>query len=136
MVTSSAVVGSSAISRLRIAGDGHGDHDALAHAAGQLVREGVEAASRLRGCRPAPAARTVRSRRSRARAAFMRLQRFHDLVADGEAGVEAGHRLLEDHGDVLADDLAARARLQAQQVDGRRSVMRSAVTLPGQGSGP
>src|SRR5690349_9828821 len=51
-----------------------------------------------------------------AAAAFMRRQAFHDLVADGEAGIEAGHRLLEDHGDVLADDLAPRARAEAQYV--------------------
>ena len=28
-----------------------------------------------------------------------------DLVADGEDGVEARHRVLEDHGDVVAPDL-------------------------------
>ena len=39
VVTSSAVVGSSAISSERIAGERHGDHRALAHAAGEL--EGV-----------------------------------------------------------------------------------------------
>ena len=38
MVTSSAVVGSSAISSCGIAGERHGDHHALAHAAGELVR--------------------------------------------------------------------------------------------------
>ena len=38
MVTSSAVVGSSAISSLRVAGQGDGDHHALAHAAAELVR--------------------------------------------------------------------------------------------------
>ena len=37
-VTSSAVVGSSAISSDGIVGDRHGDHHALAHAAGELVR--------------------------------------------------------------------------------------------------
>ncbi len=38
MVTSSAVVGSSAMMQLGVAGQRHGDHHALAHAAGQLVR--------------------------------------------------------------------------------------------------
>ena len=38
IVTSSAVVGSSAISTVGLAGQRHGDHDALAHAAGHLVR--------------------------------------------------------------------------------------------------
>ena len=50
MVTSRAVVGSSAISS-RLAGQRHGDHHALAHAAGQLVRIFASAA-RHRGCRP------------------------------------------------------------------------------------
>ena len=48
MVTSSAVVGSSAISSLRVAGDRHGDHHALVHAAGELVRKGAEPALRRR----------------------------------------------------------------------------------------
>ena len=43
MVTSSAVVGSSAISSRGIAGQRHRDHDALAHAAGELVRIFVDA---------------------------------------------------------------------------------------------
>ena len=29
---------------------------------------------------------------------------FDDLLADGEDGIEGGHRLLEDHGDVAAAD--------------------------------
>jgi hypothetical protein len=40
MVTSSAVVGSSAISSFGLAGERHGDHHALAHAARELVRIG------------------------------------------------------------------------------------------------
>ena len=43
MVTSSAVVGSSAISSLRIASQRNGDHRPLAHAAGKLVRIVVHA---------------------------------------------------------------------------------------------
>ena len=38
-VTSSAVVGSSAISTAGIERDRHGDHDPLPHAAGELVRD-------------------------------------------------------------------------------------------------
>ena len=44
MVTSSAVVGSSAISSSGLHGQRHGDHHALAHAAGELVRVLVDAA--------------------------------------------------------------------------------------------
>ena len=53
MVTSRAVVGSSAISSFGVAGQRHGDHHALAHAAGELVRVVVEPLLRRPGCRPA-----------------------------------------------------------------------------------
>ena len=43
--------------QLGIAGERHGDHDALAHAAGQLVRILLEALRRARGCRPDAASR-------------------------------------------------------------------------------
>ena len=33
---------------------------------------------------------------------FVHGQHLHDLEADGEARVQAGHRLLEDHGDSVA----------------------------------
>ena len=48
MVTSSAVVGSSAIKQLRIAGERDRDHHPLPHAAGQPVRIVVEALLRRR----------------------------------------------------------------------------------------
>ena len=47
MVTSSAVVGSSAIRMLRVAGERDGDHDALAHAAGELMRIARKALIRI-----------------------------------------------------------------------------------------
>ena len=72
MVTSSAVVGSSAISSLRAAGERHGDHHALAHAAGQLVRIVVDAALRRRECARAPAARSRARARPAARARLVR----------------------------------------------------------------
>ena len=34
----------------------------------------------------------------------MRLERLANLAADGQHGVQAGHRVLEDHRDVLAAD--------------------------------
>jgi hypothetical protein len=44
---------------------------------------------------------------------------FGDLVADAEHRVEAGHRLLEDHRDVAATELAQRARRQPGEIDDR-----------------
>ena len=99
-VTSSAVVGSSAISRSGVAGQRHGDHHALAHAAGHLVRIFVEAALRARGCARGRSASIARLRSAGAGCrAVVRAHRLGDLVADGEHRVQAGHRLLEDHRD-------------------------------------
>ena len=40
-----------------------------------------------------------------------------DLVADGEHRIEARHRLLEDHRDVAAAQLAQRLRRQPREID-------------------
>ena len=56
-VTSSAVVGSSAISSSGSLMQSHRDHHALPHAAGQLVRVVVDARSGRSGCRPGRACR-------------------------------------------------------------------------------
>ena len=65
VVTSSAVVGSSAISSAGLAGQRHGDHHPLAHAAGELEGIGVQPLARARGCRRGRAPRR-RARRPRA----------------------------------------------------------------------
>ncbi len=116
-MTSSAVVGSSAISSCGLAGERHRDHHALAHAARHLVRILVDALARAPGCRTVAASR----RRARARrAAAMPLvqhDRLDDLLADGEDRVERGHRLLEDHRDLLAADAcASRAAPSVEQI--------------------
>jgi hypothetical protein len=100
MVTSSAVVGSSAMRRR----------------GAQLVRVGVEATLRI-GDLHQPQHFDGRSARGPPVEMLMSPERFSDLRADGEHWIQRGHRLLEDHGDVLA---AARTHLgfgQAQQVD-------------------
>jgi hypothetical protein len=43
--------------------------------------------------------------------------RFRDLAAYGEHGIERGHRLLEDHRDVLAAHRAHRLFVERQQID-------------------
>ena len=62
----------------------------------ELVREGIE--SRGRG-RDADLVQQVNRPRAplRPAAALVLFQGFHDLEADGEARVEARHRLLKDH---------------------------------------
>ena len=88
--------------RRRPAGSGSqasaiGDHHALAHAAGELVRVLVELLAAAPACRPARAPRAARSRAALARRAAVEPQRLGDLVADGHRRVQRGHRVLEDH---------------------------------------
>ncbi len=47
----------------------------------------------------------------------MDAQHLLDLEADGKARIEARHRLLEDHGNILADDLAAIGIGKPEQID-------------------
>ena len=112
IVTSSAVVGSSAISSLRIARQRHRDHHPLLLPAGHLVRIGIDP---LLGLRDADLARTARSSAARA-SAFVTFwcSRIASITCapDREHRVERGHRLLKDHADLFAADrphLPARA---------------------------
>ena len=100
---------------LRLAGQSDGDHRALAHAAGELVRIFVDAARRQRdadlGQRlDGPLARLLLAH------AAMGAQRLGDLLADGEHRIERAHRLLEDHADLPAAHLAHLARADRQQI--------------------
>ena len=104
IVTSSAVVGSSAISTFGIARQRHGDHHALAHAARELVRIGVHAALRL-GDVDAAQHLDRPVHRLAARHALVQRDRLADLAADRQQRVERGHRLLEDHRDLVAADV-------------------------------
>ena len=99
----------------RVAGQRHRDHHALAHAAGKLVRVfvdpfvgrgNVDAAQQL----DRPLARLP------PRAAAMAQDRLDDLVADGEARVERGHRLLKYHRQPVAAQVAQRIVGDIEQV--------------------
>ena len=99
---------------LRLGGERERQHDALAHAAGKLVRIVVDARVRRRDAdlfkqRERPFSRRgFRQRRVRA-------DGFDQLLADPVERVEAGERVLEHHADALAADLAH--RLGRQIVD-------------------
>ena len=102
---------------VRLVGERHGDHHALALAAGELMRIGVDAAARDRGCRPAAAVRP------RAPCGAAAASRPGDstigsaiCVADAVERVERGHRLLEDHGDLGAADRVRAGACQADQL--------------------
>src|SRR5262249_50092808 len=90
---------------LGAAGQRNRDHYALAHAAGQLVRVLARAPTRLRDADKAehfhPTLLHLLAVKS-----LMQPQRLGDLAPDGEDWIEACHRLLEDHADVVAAHLA------------------------------
>ena len=120
-VTSSAVVGSSAISTSGLQRQRHGDHHALAHAAGQLVRIllqpalGLGDAHRLQ--RLDGALRAPRARDSAVCASIASIS----CRADRQHRVERGHRLLEDHGDAVAADAPHRGFRRARRARRRRA---------------
>lgn len=89
----------------RIAGERHGDRRALPHAARQFVR--ILAGAAL-GIRYADAFKQCDGciHRRLAVATAMDADRLGNLVSDGEDGIEARHRLLEYHADVVAPDPA------------------------------
>ncbi|MGY3407511.1 hypothetical protein ACVWZV_003624 [Bradyrhizobium sp. GM5.1] len=109
------MVGSSAISSPRLAGQRHRDHYALAHAAGEAMRMLVEARFRRRYPHAVEQAYGLDLRR-RARQAAVLDQCFRNLEADGQHRIEARHWLLEDHGDFVATNILHARFGQRQQV--------------------
>ena len=81
----------------------HGDHHALAHAAGELVGVGMDA---LFGIGDADLGEGVDGAGECGFSAelLVEFERLGELVADAHEGVERGHRILEDHRDALAAD--------------------------------
>ena len=88
-----------------IARKGHRDHDALAHAAGHLM--GIVTRAPLRVCNAdAPERVPGRFPCGAPGEVPVLLHRLRDLVADRIERVQARHRLLKDHGDLVAADRA------------------------------
>ena len=126
-MTSSAVVGSSAMRSSASQASAIAIITRWRHAAGELVRERVEAAPRIRDAhhleqleRPSRASLRVQLP--------MELEHLAELHPDVVDRVEAAGRLLEDHADPLAAHRAHLALGSSQQVDaveddltGRRS---------------
>ena len=105
IVTSSAVVGSSAIRSFGSPASGHRDHRPLPHPAGELVRIVLQAHLRARdpdlveqlGRAPVGLVAVHRE---------VGLERLADLPADRQHRVQRRHRILEDHRDLAAADRA------------------------------
>ena len=82
-----------------IGGESHGDHDALAQAAGKLMRELVGAARGIGNSGEFERTQEPRVEVGIAEARLVHANRFSDLRANAHDRVERGHRLLKDHGD-------------------------------------
>src|SRR5262249_49991828 len=100
---------------VRIARQRHRDHHALAHTARKLVRvflhaplgiRNVHDLQHLDGLVPGVAAAQP----------LVQPDRLGDLLADREDRVQRGHRLLEDHRDLFAADLAHLRGREVQEV--------------------
>ena len=99
-----------------LAGERHGDHHPLAHAARELVREAGEDVLRLGDAHQVEHAQCFGVGRGVVHALVF-ADRLGDLLAGGEHRVERGHRLLKDHRDVSAADAAHRRVVGAGEIE-------------------
>jgi hypothetical protein len=115
------------------AGQGDRDHHALAHSSGDLVgifRQAPFGRGEAHGGQQLDGARACRG----ARSPLVIGQRFDDLASDREHGVQARHRLLEDHGDP-ATTPARRSRAGCARTSAPFSLTRPVTMVPA-GAGP
>ena len=136
MVTSRAVVGSSAIEQPGLADQRHGDRHPLPHAAGELVRVARQPLGRLRHADqpqdllgPVPRRSALVDVAGAAAAARRPGRR-------SSGRVERGQRVLEDHADGVAADLAQAGFGGGGQVACPSNRIRPPVILPPGGSRP
>ena len=101
--------------QLRAVYDGHGDHHPLAHSAGKLM--GIVAGTPVR-LRDGHIGHRLHGqlRRFAPGALAMSENRFCDLVADPHHRIQGGHRLLKDHGDSRAAELADGVVCQGREI--------------------
>ena len=107
---------------LRLAGKRDGNHHTLPLATGKLMRVVIHPCRRIRDPHRLEKFDSPYTRR-RAVEPAMKLQHLGDLPPDGEKRVQRGHRLLEDHRDLVAADLphprfADRREILALEPDG------------------
>ena len=119
MVTSRAVVGSSAISSRGPHRQSAGDHHPLAHAAGELM--GVRARGPLRVGNAHPGQQFEHSGAGRGFVDAVRGHRLDHLGAHAHQRVERGHRVLVDHREVAPADRAQVPLAAGRSARGRRT---------------
>ncbi len=137
-VTSSAVVGSSAISTLRVEDERHRDHHALAHAAGELVRVAVDAARAAFGIPTAVAAPRPRGAARPRLRDVARGRRIASSICqpDPVERMQGRQRVLEDHRDPLPADRGGARRPAARASRRRRGGRGPRRSRSGAASGP
>ncbi len=101
----------------------NGNADALALAAGQLVRKRIDALLGLRHMHALQKLDRLCARIA-ARQPAMQDQALGDLRADALRGIQRRHRLLKDHADALAADGAHRLLAKREQVLAAQEVSR------------
>ncbi len=101
--------------QLRPAEQGHGDHHPLAHATGKLVRIHVHPLARLGDLHRIQHAHRLFERLGLAHP-LVQHQHFHQLILDLHVGIQRGHGVLEDHGDLLGADLVELVFRQIQDL--------------------
>ena len=126
-VTSSAVVGSSAISTPGPAASGHGDHHALAQSAGKLMGILLSAARRIGNGGVFERAQHAGADFGFAEPGLVDANRFGDLRADAHHRIERGHGLLKNHGDFACR--AGREFAQAKQSQDSRCAVGAAIAV-------
>ncbi len=101
--------------QVRLQRDRHGDHDALTHTAREVVRVVVHA---LRGGRDLDLVHQLDGLEPGflLRRTLVDAEHLAQLVADAEHRVEGGQRVLEDHGDLPAAELAPLLEAHLQHV--------------------
>ncbi|MNQ36143.1 hypothetical protein D3C85_496580 [compost metagenome] len=101
--------------QFRLVGQGHGDHHPLTLAAGQFVGQGLEALVRLGDADHLQQFQGAFGRDLAAQA-LVDAQHLVDLLFDRVQRIERGHRLLEDHRNPVAANVANGFFFQVQQV--------------------
>ena len=100
--------------QIRVVREGHGDHDALALAAGQLVRIGAPPALHISEAHEVEQLKDpLAGRRGGHRP--VEEKRLANLLLHGVQGIERGHRLLEDHRDAPPPEGAHRGRRRVEE---------------------
>jgi hypothetical protein len=107
--------------------DGHGDEDALALSAGKLVGIVVEAGGGIGEGDSRHGFEDAVADLAAGEIAMVGADRFGNLLADGEDGIEGGHGLLKDHGEVAAAEAADGFRGKGEEI--------AAVVVDGAGDG-